>query len=77
MGFACLFQCKKCNSLFMVEGDTENDFYIDELNFWGVNDTPVSFVSSPDTSDSFAVGIVMIVSAAAAAVAVSKVKKHK
>ncbi len=60
-----------------IEGDTENDFYIDELNFWGVNDTPVSFVSSPDTSDSFAVGIVMIVSAAAAAVAVSKVKKHK
>lgn len=63
--------------IYGIEGDTENDFYIDELNFWGVNDTPVSFVSSPDTSDSFAVGIVMIVSAAAAAVAVSKVKKHK
>ncbi len=66
---------KNATLYLWIEGDTEHDFYVDELNFWGVNDTPVTF-DSPDTSDALAAGIVMALSAAAATAVFSKTKKH-
>ncbi len=60
---------------FWVQGGN-GDFYMDELNFWGNNDTPVSFETvSPDTSDTV-VGAAVLFAAAAAAVVLVKSKKH-
>lgn len=50
---------------FWVEGDTTSDFYMDELNFWGCDDTPVSFATSPDTSDNGFVAVIVLATAAA------------
>ena len=44
-----------------VEGDTTNDFYIDELNFWGAGDKPVDY--SPKTSDDLSLMAVVVISA--------------
>ena len=54
---------------FWVEGDTTSDFYMDELNFWGCEDTPVGFVTSPETSDSGFVAVIVLATATAFVVA--------
>ncbi len=64
---------KNATLYFWIEGNNNGTVYLDEVNFWGNSDTPVSF--NPGTSDDMLAALSVLVAAVCAG-AVILVKKH-